>query len=77
MDSPTRSPENPINLRDVARRVHENLFRANRVERFQTISRKTVARCLPDTHDKVLSNDRGFTKIWKKPFLKNKKIKTI
>ena len=57
MDSPARSPDNPINLRAVARRVRYDLLRANCVDRFQNISQETLSRCLSDTRDEVLSDD--------------------
>ena len=38
VDSPARSPDNPINLRAVACHIREDLLQANCVERFQTLS---------------------------------------
>ena len=64
MDSPDKSMDNPINLRAVARRARDDFFRANRVERFQTLSRETVSRFLLGTHDKILSNDNWLEGEW-------------
>ena len=38
MDSPARIPDIPFNLGAVARRACDDLLRANRLERFQTLS---------------------------------------
>ena len=64
IDSPARSPNNPINLRAVARRIRDDLLRANRVERFQTISRETLSQFLSDTRDEVLSYDDWLEVDW-------------
>ena len=58
MDSPARIPDgDPVNLRSVARRVHDDLLNTNRVERFQIIQQETFTRCLSDACDEVLFND--------------------
>ena len=64
MDSPDRILYNPINLRAVSRRVRDNLLRANRVDRFQTLSQETLSRCLLETRDKVLSGDNWLESDW-------------
>ena len=63
VDRPVRSPDNPINLRTVARRVRD-LLNANHVERFKTLSQETVAQCLSDTRDEVLSDDDWLESDW-------------
>ena len=37
-DSLVRSPDNPINMRAVTRRIRDDFLNTNRVERFQTLS---------------------------------------
>ena len=64
VDSSAMSPDNPINLRAVARRVRDDLLQANRVERFQTLLRDTVVRCLLDTCDEVLSDEDWLEIYW-------------
>ena len=64
VDSPARIPENPINLRAVARRIRDYLLQDNRLDRFQTLSRETLSRCLSDTRDKILSNDNWLEGDW-------------
>ena len=64
VDSLVRSPENPINLRTVTCSVRDDLLNANHVERFQIIYRKTVARFLMDTCDKILSNEDWLESDW-------------
>ena len=64
MDSPVSITDNPINLRSVARHVRDNLPNANRVERFQNLFQETVAQCLSDTHEEVLSDDDWIKSDW-------------
>ena len=64
VDSPARSPDNPINLCSAAHRARDDLLRANRVERFQTLLQETLSRCLSDTCDKVLSDDDWLEGDW-------------
>ena len=56
--------ENPFNLRAVAHRVCDNLLRANRMERFQTLSREILSRYLLDTCDETLSDDNWLEGDW-------------
>ena len=56
-DSPARSPDNPFNLRTVARCACDDILQANCVERFQTLSRETLSQCLSDTRGDILSDD--------------------
>ena len=58
------SPDNPISLRAAARRVRYDLLRANCVERFQTLLRETISRCLSDTCDEVLFDDDWLESYW-------------
>ena len=66
-DSPPHSawgPDNPFHLRAVARRVRGNIFRSNRLERFQTFLRETLSRCLLDTRDDILSDVDWLEEDW-------------
>ena len=65
VNSPARTPDDdPINLRAVARHVHDNLINANHVERIQTLKRETIARCLSDNCEEVLCNDDCLDSDW-------------
>ena len=63
-DSSARIPDNPFNLRAVARRVRDNLLQDNRLERFQTLSRETLLRCLSYTREEILSDDDWLEGAW-------------
>ena len=66
-DIPTRStssPDNPFNLRNVARRVHDDILCANHLERFQNLLRETLPRFLLDNRDEVLSDDDWLEGDW-------------
>ena len=64
VDISDRSPDNPINLQDVVRRVRDDILNDDRVERFQNISREIVARCLLDICDDVMSDDDWLESDW-------------
>ena len=64
MDISTRSPDIIANLHDVARRVCDDLLRANCVEQFQTLLHETLSQCLLDTRDEVLCNNDWLDKDW-------------
>ena len=64
VDIPASSPENPINLRAVARCFRDDLLQANCVERFQTLSRETLYKCFLDTRDEVLFDDDWLESDW-------------
>ena len=64
MDSPTKIPDNPINLRAVARRARDDLLQDNCLERFQTLSQETLSKFLSGTSDKVLSDDDWLEGDW-------------
>ena len=53
-DIPAGIPDNPFNLRAVARRSRDNILQANCLERFQTLSRETLSRYISDTRDKIV-----------------------
>ena len=63
-DIPAGIPDNPFNLRAVARRSCDNILQTNRLERFQTLSRKTLSRCLSDTCDEVMFDDDWLKGDW-------------
>ena len=64
MDSPARIPENPFNLRAVARRARDDLLRANCLERFKNILKETLLRCLLETSDEILYDDDWLEGDW-------------
>ena len=64
VDSPTRSPDNHINLSAVVRRVRDDILRDNHVERFETLLQETLSQFLLDTRDEVLSDDDWLESDW-------------
>ena len=65
VDSPARSPDrDPINLGTVAGRVRDYLLNANYVELIHTLQQETIAWCLSDTRDEVLSDDDWLESDW-------------
>ena len=62
--NPTIITNVPINLEDFARRVRDDLLNTNRVERIQTLQQETIARCLSDPCDEVLSDDDWLENGW-------------
>ena len=65
MNIPAWIPDgDPINLGAVSRRIRDDLLNAERVERIQTLQRETIALCLSETRDEVLSDDDWLESDW-------------